>query len=101
MRKDYSQKKETVSLLNEPDAVLTDSLRVEMMREALKINDASLLIDALEYIKSLRLKSIEKYPCQYTVDEVRSLINQSLEEIKNGGGYTQEQIEEEMKTWID
>jgi len=41
-----------------------------------------------------------KRPCQFTVEELKEEIRQSLEDVKAGRVYTWEEIKSEMDTWL-
>ncbi len=61
----------------------------ELIRE---INsDADLLESALEYVRTLK-KSQLKYPCQYSVDELKIRLKEGRKAIKTGNYKTQAEM---------
>ena len=96
----YSEPEEESREVNEPQAAYgftAEHLREEMMREALKIEDTSLLQEALEFIRGLAM--VQKPPCQYSVEELKEHLWASLDDIKMGRVYTSEELDKEMLSW--
>lgn len=98
--KSYSEPEEEPREVNEPGAaygLTAEQLREEMTREALKIEDTSLLKEALEFIRGLA--TVEKPPCRYTIEELKEHLWASLDDIKMGRVYTSEELDKEMLSW--
>lgn len=98
--KHYSEPEEKSDEVNEPQAaygLTAEHLREEMMREALKIEDTSLLKEALEFIRGLTM--VQKSPCQYTVEELKEHLLASLDDIRAGRVYTSEELDKEILSW--
>ena len=91
--KTYTQSEEDRPVVSEPQAVYgfsADHLRMEMMREALCIDDTELLRDALNYIRAL--VKPQHPPCQYTLAELNKRLDMAEEEDRQGVGCTTEEL---------
>ncbi len=91
--KSYSEPEEEPREVNEPGAaygLTAEQLREEMTREALKIKDTSLLKEALEFIRGLA--TVEKPPCQYTVEELKERLILARQAIKEGRVYSIDEL---------
>ncbi|MDL2322611.1 hypothetical protein LJC52_01335 [Bacteroidales bacterium OttesenSCG-928-A17] len=56
----------------------------EIARIALNTNNEEIITKLFNYAKKLVKKEEQKIPCQYTIEEVRNGINQSIKEAKEG-----------------
>ena len=102
--KKYSQPEESPQRVEEPQAAYglsADHLRMEMMREALRINDTDLLNDALDYIRSLIKPQTTNScpPCQFTLEELSEILDKSEEDVKAGRVYTHEEVRKMYPEW--
>ena len=91
--KHYSESEEKSDEVNEPQAaygLTAEHLREEMMREALKIEDTSLLKEALEFIRGLTM--VQKPPCQYTVEELKERLILAKRAVEEGKVYTIDEL---------
>jgi len=57
--------------------------QVEIARIALTTNDEEFVTKLLNYARKLIKKEEKKTPCQYTIDEVKTGIKQSVEDVEN------------------
>ena len=102
--KDYPLPEEDLSSsVNEPQATYglnADHLRMEMMREALRINDTELLHQALDYIRDLSERQTTKCPpCQYSLEELNKRLDRAEEEARLGLGTTTEELRKKHPRW--
>ncbi|MBC5645802.1 hypothetical protein AALM74_24090 [Parabacteroides segnis] len=102
-KKNYPLPEEIPSNVNEPQAAYglnADHLRMEMMREVLRINDTNLLRKALDYIRDLGEKqTTECPPCQYTLEELNKRLDIAEEEARQGLGLTTEELRKKHPRW--
>lgn len=103
-KKKYSlPDEETSHTLNEPQPAYgfsADHLRMEMMRESLRINDTDLLCQALDYIRDLgEQQTAKRPPCQYTLEELNKRLDQAEEEARLGLGLTTEELRKKHPRW--
>lgn len=66
------------------------SKELELIREIIN-SDADLLESALEYVRELK-KSQPKYPCQYSVDELKARLKEGRKAAKAGSYKTQAEM---------
>lgn len=102
--KNYSLPEEENSpTVNESQATYgsnADHLRMEMMREALHINDTDLLRQALDYIRDLKKQQTTKQPpCQYSLEELNKRLDKAEEEACLGLGLTTEELRKKHPRW--
>ena len=58
--------------------------QVEIARIALTTTDEEVIIKLFNYAKKLMGKENQKFPCQYTIEEVKEGIKQSIKEVEAG-----------------
>ena len=58
--------------------------QVEIARIALTINDEEVITKLFNYAKKLIKKEDQNFPCQYTIEEVKKGLKQSIEEAQTG-----------------
>ncbi len=56
----------------------------EIARIALNTNDEEVITKLLNYAKKITKKEEKKHPCQYTVEEVKAGIKQSIQDVEKG-----------------
>lgn len=76
-----------------------DAYRNKLIRNICDIEDEEILKTIGEYIASVKCPTAADYPFAPSKEELHSIIEEVLEDDRNGRFITMEELEEEMKTW--
>ncbi|MDR0843734.1 MAG: hypothetical protein LBN71_00795 [Tannerella sp.] len=72
-------------------AMELDIKRMEVFREILDVEDENFLTGLIVYIRKAKKTAIQP-PCQYTIEELRGRIAESVEDVKAGRVYSMEEV---------
>lgn len=76
-----------------------DALRLKLIRNISEIEDEEVLSTISHYISTMKTPSARDYPYAPSKEELHRIIEEVLEDDRNGKFITLEELEEEMKTW--
>jgi hypothetical protein len=76
-----------------------NAYRLKLIRNISEIEDEEILKTIGEYIATMQCPSSADYPYAPTKEELHRIIEQVLEDDRNGLFITMEELEEDMKTW--
>lgn len=70
-----------------------------MIREVLRIDNTSLLSEALNYLRNLTDSKVLSSPCCYTVEELNKQLDQAEQEACLGLGYEHDDLKKMRPQW--
>jgi len=76
-----------------------DALRLKLIRNISEIEDEEVLSTISHYIATMKSPSARNYPYAPSKEELHRIIEEVLEDERNGKFITLEELREEMKTW--
>ncbi len=76
-----------------------DAIRLKLIRNISEIEDEEVLRNIGNYLAMVKCPSAADYPYAPTKEELHSIIEEVLEDDRNGKFITIEELTEEMKTW--
>ncbi len=76
-----------------------DAIKLKLIRNISEIEDEEILQNIGNYLAAVKCPQVADYPFAPSKEELHSIIEQVLEDDRNGKFITMEELMEEMKLW--